>query len=653
MDGPWTQFAPAAPAPAQAGPWTLYAAPKPAAPDLTTTSEYGPSYAAPAPAEPSPTRTAIDSGGSAIGNAAVQGWKDTPSILTPDAEAAVDKYSPGGVPLGSQIVNPALKLAGGAIAAGHAGMAALSKAAMEVFGEKGGRDALALLSTLPMAAGERMSPNAAPAPEAPTPPPRFMNELTMPPDTVGLTPLHRIQDLIAHDNATYPPRGPDAGVANQSIAEIGSATTIDGVIEAAGRAVQAPAARPMSEWMQPLSKAAPETPATPGVPQSVGAAASREQTPQAMVDLSMADMKANRRRAEQDELMAPPQPGDNAIHVEGSFPTLAERSGDPEISQTENMLRQRNSPAFVGEGKVLTENNKARVAKVDSLTVPDPTLNAMAKERADQWVAASNDILPTAKPADLTPVAEWAENELSNPRIQENDAVRGVLDDFHGRLFDADGNLKNDPAAVWGIHDHLQNLLNKAKDPMNQTSAEKFAESQILQAKAMIDQAMNVATDNKFQAALTAYAEASKPINAGRLMNEFRPKLTNMAGEVQAANFHRFVLGLAKERGDPGIDPSMDISDAAMRALIDVDNDLKRAGLIKVGAAAGSPTNLLGALAESAGVNAAHSVMGSIPGVGPLIKAGTSALAKLRLDKLTEKHLAAPEGGYIYPQNEP
>lgn len=205
-----------------------------------------------------------------IADAAVQGWKDTKPLLMPDAEAAVDKY--GGV-VGQTLVNPALKLAGGAIAAGHAGMAALTKAAMEVFGEKGGRDALALLSALPIAHGELMNGNhmkGATAAEATIPPPRFMNELTMPADTVGLTPLHRIQDLIAHDDATYPPRGPDAGVANQSIAEIGAAPNIDSAIAAAGKAVQAPAARPMSEWMQPLSKAAPEAPAESTVPQSMG-----------------------------------------------------------------------------------------------------------------------------------------------------------------------------------------------------------------------------------------------------------------------------------------------------------------------------------------------------------------------------------------------
>lgn len=384
-------------------------------------------------------------------------------------------------------------------------------------------------------------------------------------------------------------------------------------------------------------------------PQSVGAAASRDMTRPDLADISDTDMKANRRRAEMDEILAPPQANDTTIHVDGSFPTLAESSADPLVSQYENLLRQRKPDEFIGDGKRLTENNKARVGAYDDITVPDTTLNTMRKDRSARWAAASDDILPKARPADLTPALDWVQEQLDNPRIQENDAVRSVLENFRDRLVDNGGNLKTDPAAVWGIHDNLQNQLAKAKDPLNMTGAEKFAEAQILMAKSLIDKAMNVATDNKFQSALDGYAEDSKAINSGMLLNDFRPKLTNMSGELQAANFHRFVANLAKERGDPGIDPSMDISDQTMRSLINIDTDLKRAGLIKLGSAAGSPTNLLGALAESAGLDAAHSALHAVPAIGPILSVGQKYLANRKLQQDTAKHLAPPEGGYRFP----
>jgi hypothetical protein len=456
--------------------------------------------------------------------------------------------------------------------------------------------------------------------------------------------------------------------AQEGVAAIGAAPDVDGAIAAAGRAVSAPMAAVDADLLTPraapgeagagleaglarVAAAEMERPPAGAVaaPESVGAAASREGTPAAQIDLSTADMKANRRRAEMDDLLRPPQANDNKIYVEGSFPTLAERSADPLLSTYENLLRERNPGEFIGEGKRLTENNKARVNEYDKNTIPDPTLNTMRADRTARWNANADNILPTAQPADLTPALDWVQEQLDNPRIQENDAVRGVLEHFRERLLDDDGDLKTDPAAVWGIHDHLQNQLALAKDPLKMTGAEKFAEGQLLTAKRLVDDAMNAATDGRFQKALNDYAEDSKAINAGVLFNDFRPKLTNMSGEIQPANFHRFVVNLAKERGDPGIDPSMDISDQGMRSLINIDMDLKRAGLIRLGGPRGSPTNLLGALAESAGLDAAHKLLGSVPVVGKALSVGQQYLAQRKMIADTAKHLAPPEGGYIPP----
>lgn len=436
----------------------------------------------------------------------------------------------------------------------------------------------------------------------------------------------------------------------EAIAAIGNATDIDGAIAAAGKAAEAPAA---TTPMDDLLTKPPEEVAPVLEPQSVGAAASRDMTNPNVADISTADMKANRRVAEMGEILAPPQSNDSMIYVPGSFPTLAERSGDPVVSQYENLLRQRKPDQFVGDGKILTENNKARVTLYDDNTVPDTTLNSMRDDRLTQWTADSKAILPSAKPVDFTPAYDWVQEQLNDPKIQENDAVRSVLENFRDRLVDDNGDLKTNPAAAWGMHDNLQNQLAKAKDPLNATSAERYAQSQILEAKGLVDQALNVATDNKFQNALSNYAEASKAINAGVLLNDFRPKLTNMSGELQPAAFHRFVVNLAKERGDPGIDPSMDISDQTMRALINIDTDMKRAGLIKLGAATNSSTNLLGALAEKAGLNAAHSIVSKVPVVGGLVSEGAKYIADRKLTADAAKHIAPPAGGYSYPPSGP
>jgi hypothetical protein len=449
-----------------------------------------------------------------------------------------------------------------------------------------------------------------------------------------------------------------------SVSDIMGAGNVDEAISnAASMASAAPPATDLGDVRATIDAAMAQRNAardagTPAL-QSVGAAASRENSPPGVADFSTADMKANRYQAEMGELLAPPEANDTRVHVPGSLPTLAEYSGDPLISQQENLIRQRNPGAFIGEGKRLTENNNARVKLYDDHTPSRTTLDSMRDDRNAQWQADARTLLPNAQPADLTAVHDWAMEQLSNPRIQENDAVRGILENFADRLVDENGNLKTDPAAVWGIHDNIQNQLANAKNPLNATGSEKFAQSELLTAKRLVDGAMNAATNNGFQTALDNYARASQAINAGEELEAFRPKLTNSTGAIMGERFHNFVVGLAKLRGDPGIDPAMSISDATMRALINIDTDLKRAGLIKLGSAAGSPTNLLGALAQSMGLGAAHLAVGNVaPGLGNLalqggIKALAGPLAKYRLDKLAAKHLAEPEGGYKFPEPEP
>ncbi len=584
-------------------------------------------------------------GVSRVEDVASKAWKDTPSVGVP----AFDQS-----PLGQQIVNPAMKLAAGVVPGPwnpnlNAGMAALSQAAMEVFGEKGGRDALALLTSLPMINGERLSPKVAQKPTA-AEPPRFVSERTAP-NVSELDPRNAISELIQHDIRENPPATPGRGIANQgadipraTIPDIMNATDIDGAIAAAADMAQGRKA-PVAEPDAIPGVFDPGGTAEASGARSGGAAA----TPGALTTMPVAEMKANRRQAEMQQIMSPARPGDKTIYVEGSLPTLAEYSGDPAISQREVMLRQRNPSAFEGEGRPLTDNMASRVAKYEDLTPSDTALYRMAFDRSEKWKSDVEPIAARAKPADLQPAVDWLENILSDPRVQERDEVRSVFEPMLKKLYDQDGNLKTDARAVWGMHDNLQSKLLKSKDI---TSAERYVIGELNDYKKVIDGVMNEATDNQFQVALDNFAEASKAINSGELLRDFRPKLTNAKGDVMAQRFHKFVVDIAEARGHSGIDPAMDISDATMAGLIRINEDLKRAGLIDLGKARGSPTDLFGTLARGMGIGAAHLGAGMVsPGMGNVIlhgalNAGENAMGRMRLNHLTKKHLAPPEGGY-------
>jgi hypothetical protein len=94
-----------------------------------------------------------------------------------------------------------------------------------------------------------------------------------------------------------------------------------------------------------------------------------------------------------------------------------------------------------------------------------------------------------------------------------------------------------------------------------------------------------------------------------------------------------------------------------MGGLINIDKDLKRAGLIDLGKARGSPTNLYGAVAKNMGIGMAHAAtaLATAPthGMGNIllqsaIKAGSEAIGKATLNRRTRNALAPPPGGYNY-----
>jgi hypothetical protein len=374
-------------------------------------------------------------------------------------------------------------------------------------------------------------------------------------------------------------------------------------------------------------------------PRSVGAAG----TPYALAKMTARQIKAARYDAEMTQIEAPATPGDERVIVPGSFPTLAERSGDTKISSRENFLRQEVPDVFT---ETLAGNNNARVKQIEDATPSKTQIESWESERADQWEKDTAGMLPKAKPVDLQPVATWAEGLLNDPRIQENDAVYNTVQNFYNRLFDADGQLKTDPRAAWGMHDNLQNLMLKAKDPLAASPAEKFSFAQLMAAKERIDIALNVATDGQFQKALDNFAQASQRINAGKLFLEAKPGLTNTQGEIYGDRFHRFVIDLAKRRGVLGIDDAMSIPDDVMQKMIDIDTDLKRAGLVRLGAPKGAQTSFMNEMRNRMATEAVRSVVGEIPVVGKPLNAIARAMVFRRE---AAKHLVPPEGGYLHP----
>lgn len=596
---------------------------------------------------PAPDASPTDGGSVAhIADAAVQGWKDTPSILTDKGQEAVDKY--GGV-VGQTLVNPALKVAGGAIATAHAGMAALSQAAMEVFGEKGGRDALALLSVLPMAGGERMSPNvAAPASaDVPAPRPRYISELTMPPDTVGLTPLHRIQDLIRHDDMENGPAAPDRGVANQSIADIGNAPNIDSAIAAAGKAASAPyvpitaaqaasrdgvdinegyrraASENLAGRSPEIAPAADPTPGAPaldagqqsvGVPNSVGAAASREGTADTTFGRTAREIKGAQADMELADLMRTPQPGDARDIIPGATQTRAEIELSPSVSREAKGLRQEFREGFNDHEKA---NNEIYHNFLSDVVPTSEQVGTMKDLREAQWQANERSVFgsnPDGNPVSTAPIVQHMEDLFSDPIEKHNSYLRNALQPFMDKMVDEDGNpVQIGAKELYGIR---QEMGRKVKDMATDTD--------LAHVRGQFSDLINV-TDNAiiggapdYRTMMDQYREASIPINAGERLQQGALKITNGSDRtITFGKFDAFMKGLWMERNGPNpYAPAKDIDQGTWDHLMLLHERLARsASDQELARARGSDTTQMAMeLARKGMIGIAHAGVAKLTG---------------------------------------
>jgi hypothetical protein len=384
--------------------------------------------------------------------------------------------------------------------------------------------------------------------------------------------------------------------------------------------------------------------AAAGGPQDLSAAA----TPQQLAAMSPQMAKAYRRMAEVNRVVSPIEGEDTSIKVPGSIPTEAEAKGDPVTSQKEVMTRQRRPEAFEGPQGRLTQNDAARTRLYDDQTLSDPQIETLNEDQAKQARKDTATVIAKAGPVDGAPVAAQLKGLLDDPRIKEQPDIVKVLQPIHDALYDTDGNLKTDIQSYWGMHDNLMTKLAKAKDPLQASSSEKFAFNQLVDAKKAVDGAMDKASDGAFQNFLDNQAEFFKSKNAATILRDFRTKMVNpKTGTIDGNRFHRFVTDLAVRRGKPGIDPAMDIPDEVMSNLMDIDDDLKRAGRIDLGKPRGSPTNLYFELAKGLGIAGAHSLAAGLGPVGNIgVQVGVSALqrmsANMRLNKLVDQSLNYP-----------
>lgn len=386
-----------------------------------------------------------------------------------------------------------------------------------------------------------------------------------------------------------------------AIAKIGQATDIDGAIAAAGKAAEAPSASTLGDLIAPSAEtAAPTIPSgwtvddrfgpTPGpdapaeaspyvpitssqvqrrdgvgaieagrradaenaanapVPQSVGAAASRDTTLGTSFGRSAREITGAQADKELADLMRTPQPGDSRDIIPGATQTRAEIELSPSTSREAKGLRQEFREGFNEHEKA---NNELYHNWVDDVTPTSEQIGTMKDVREAQWKADEATVFgpsPNGEPVTTAPIVQHLQEVLADPVEKHNSYLLKAFQPLLDKLTDDDGApIQLGAKELYGIR---QEMGRKVKDMATDTDLAHLRGQFGDLMKVTDDAIMAGAPD--YRAMMDRYRDASIPISAGERLQEGALKITNGSDRtITFGKFDAFMKGLWMERNGP------------------------------------------------------------------------------------------------------
>jgi hypothetical protein len=555
-----------------------------------------------------------------IANAAVEGWRDTPSIMTPEGEDALNKLGP----LFRQVINPGLKILNVPIAAGNALMQGFAEGANQVTGDaRVGRDVMAALNTLPFIQAGKLPGPRAPVPEPPSP--RFVPE-RFAPDVSELDPRNAIKTLIQHDIEENP--------------RIKIEGEPERKPEGWGEPNQSRAAPPLDEFNR--TEPPPAPPAEPPDPGSVGAAASREGTPASEIGLTPAEEAAYRSTAEGEKLLEPQEPGfrDDKQYLPGEIVNEAEASQDVLIARELKSLRQQTPELDAKMTRDETHNRNIQTNAINNAIPGRVQIVAAEKARKAAMEAAEPEVFANATAADPLPIVKEIQDILNDPKNKENSQLRQYVKPLIERLQNPDGTPKiTNPLQLWSWRQDVQHLT---------SGAAKAADPNLSRVSGMLGRVLDV-TDDRIEAAAPGYQARlrdeyrtrSREIDAMEALNAERFKLydsQNVPNYNAIQSLMRRIID-ARQGNDP-YEPFTHVTNETLGSLFNIRDSMRRSRAAdRLAAPKGSPTaqNLGDALrgagkmalqtaAPAVGAGIGLAMFPGMPSVGSTIGIGAGAM---------------------------
>ena len=570
--------------------------------------------------------------------AAAEGWRATPSILTPEGQDVINEMGP----LGRQIINPALKILNIPAAADNALLYGGAELANQLTGDpRAGRDALMLAQVAPMAhIGTGVPPVEAP-PAAPTAPlrPRFISEVTAP-DVSQLDPRNAIQTLIEHDIRENPPPAADRGAPNQTTppeapvapppatgnAAVWRSANHDYPVMTTGVEMPHTDGRIYAQVRDDTGKVtfvpkdelvmSQSTPAEAPGPRSAGAAG----TPSADAALTPEQAAAAGSTADKQWLYQTAVPGeaDATEYVKGITPTMAQREQTVNAARDSKLLRRISPDAEQAERELLAEHTGIRKGEFQDIAGSDVTHEAEMKAASDQIETQLQAAYAHGGTVDLQPVVDAANAELRGsagklPPVKA--AMKAIVD--AAEKSDGSG-LETDPRQANAVRRAIIYMQSREGKLENPGYGHPDTLAALTRVKDVLTKQVEPAAPG-FTEANTNYARARQATDAREALQAYEPKLYDRLGNMRYQAFHRMMGDIVKAR-DPNapLGPYKALTEEQMNRLKSLHNDLKRAASAEdLARANGSDTTqTLFDLAKRAARHATGTGAGAVVGFG-------------------------------------
>ena len=469
-----------------------------------------------------------------IGEAAAGAYRETPPILTPEGERAVEQGALGPL-IGHYLSNPLYKIAGGAMAAGNALFAGAGQLATEATGSPAlGRDVTMGLPLLPMFRNPHPNPLQA-GPE--------LSPLLHGPGE----PLGPYEPALPSPSF-IPPNEPHPGPALAPVAEV-------------------PAAAPRPAFIPP--EGAPES-----APGSVGAAG----TPTALSNLTPEQAAEYGSVADKQWLYKslPPGEADTTEYISGISPTMAQREQTTKAAREQKAARNLSPEADQMERTLLDEHNTKRKDFFAETAGSDVTQGIAMRDAEKNIDDGLTRAWRAGGQVDPQPIADAIQTELAAPsgKLPPVKAVMKIVSDA---LEKSDGTgLETDPRQVYGARRVINLLQSKKGLAENPSYGDPDVQAALIHVKQAIDGAIEPAAPG-FTAAIAGYSEARHAIDAQEALQKAEPKLMDAQGRMQFSKFHKFMNDVVQSR-DPNapLNAYQSLTEAQMNRLKSLHDDLMR-----------------------------------------------------------------------------